>query len=72
MRSLRVAVPSLRRKGRGEGTATRRLTNVNLPFPYLTPKSLVPNLFLGYFIHIVHREREGIFAKDLRECKVFV
>ena len=31
----------------------------------------MPNLFLGYFIHIVRREREGIFAKDLRECKAF-
>ena len=28
------------------------------------------NMFLGYFVHITRRERDGIVAKDLQQCKV--
>ena len=45
---------------------------MNPPILYCYSKTARTNLFLGYFAHIVRRERDGLISKNLRYCKVII
>ena len=50
----------------------RKRTNTSISFHsiILFWNRTSTNLFLGYFVYIVGRERDGIIATDIRQCKV--